>query len=147
MRFGRLRKWNREIAEKVEKLMSPNAVVGACARINDVAKVWLREGNPVSRELRFRHDGKDWLLIYDGPSIDPPEECDDPFLNCANIHFAFVCDRCKALRDQENPSPITPKHPLEGWDKALAEAARSEGWAAKYSAEGVVMLCPACHKD
>ena len=42
---------------------------------------------------------------------------DDPFLNCAFIYFAFVCERCNAIRDQDNPSPIAPKHPKEGWDK------------------------------
>jgi hypothetical protein len=76
MRFGRLRKWNREVAAIVATVMSPTETVGACSCYDDEpgikAVVWL--DSPVGRrELQFRLADENWRKTYDGPPIDLPE--------------------------------------------------------------------------
>ena len=73
MRFGRLKKWNADIAAIVEQLKSETEIVRACSGCNDVANVWLN-GGVSDRHLQFRlHDGT-WRLEHDGPHIDPSGE-------------------------------------------------------------------------
>ncbi len=70
----------------------------------------------------------------------------DEYLDAVLIYFCAVCERCGTLRDHDSPTPIVPRHPEEGWDKALADAIRSEGWHVEYNQSRDTMFCPNCAK-
>ena len=47
----------------------------------------------------------------------------DSFAEAAFIGIGLRCDSCHAVRDDENPSPLDPRYPETGWDRAIADVA------------------------
>jgi len=69
----------------------------------------------------------------------------DPFLEAVVLNTILICDGCrKAARDEYGPTPVSPTYPDDGWDIALANAAKSEGWTVIEQRTGFLVLCPKC---
>ena len=71
---------------------------------------------------------------------------DDPFLDAAFLYIAVICDGCSTIRDEDTPTSLEPKYLRGGWDNALADALRLEGWWIEYdnSEDGLAVFCPTC---
>ena len=66
----------------------------------------------------------------------------DPYENVALIFAGFICDGCAANAMEH---PTIAYAPDSGWERAMAEHARSVGWFVKWP-ENVdpTVLCPNC---